>query len=351
MQPAAAQQLSWYACLEGTIDKYPVQLHVHKAGPSVYGYYYYTSRQQPVYFTGDDTTYPGKLKLYVFGHLGEDGDEVFLLRKEGNRYTGEWTKGDQQKPLAVSVAPVQSAEMIPFDHIYTQGGIPLQEGLEGSPEASFFAASEWPAGNVPAVPYLKSFIRSAFDEKAGTKDIGLIFLEHKARFFDEYRADFKDEKVEELLESAYAFSQDMITKLMIVYQSPKLLTLSRFSYLYSGGAHGNYTTDYFSIDLEKQRRIGLNEILTAAGKQQLPKLLEKSFRKTYNLASNTPLTDGGLFENTIAPNDNYFITGKGIGFSYAPYEIGPYAMGEISIFIPFADLKAFLQPGIQAMLQ
>ncbi|RYF79039.1 MAG: DUF3298 domain-containing protein, partial [Chitinophagaceae bacterium] len=58
-----------------------------------------------------------------------------------------------------------------------------------------------------------------------------------------------------------------------------------------------------------------------------------------------------LFENKIAPNDNFYITGKGIGFSYAPYEIAAYAYGEINLFIAFKDIEANLQPGFKKLLQ
>jgi hypothetical protein len=35
----------------------------------------------------------------------------------------------------------------------------------------------------------------------------------------------------------------------------------------------------------------------------------------------------------------------GIGFSYAPYEIGPYALGSIEFILPWKDVIDDLKPG------
>ena len=79
-------------------------------------------------------------------------------------------------------------------------------------------------------------------------------------------------------------------------------------------------------------------------------LLEKYFRSQYGLKPTDSLAEGGLFENHIEPNDNFYLTGKGIGFTYMPYEIGPYAMGEINIFIPFREVEKYLKPGIKELM-
>jgi hypothetical protein len=46
-----------------------------------------------------------------------------------------------------------------------------------------------------------------------------------------------------------------------------------------------------------------------------------------------------LLVEEIEPNENFYLTGKGICFVYQPYEIGPYSMGEQSIYIPYSQIK------------
>ena len=118
-----------------------------------------------------------------------------------------------------------------------------------------------------------------------------------------------------------------------------------------GGAHGNYNTRFLSFDLIANKEITLQDILNKAGIKKLNPLLEKYFRKKMKLSNTDPLTDAGLFENKISPNENFYATTKGLGFSYSPYEIAAYAMGEISIFIPFHELNNYLQPGFRKLIR
>jgi predicted AAA+ superfamily ATPase len=54
---------------------------------------------------------------------------------------------------------------------------------------------------------------------------------------------------------------------------------------------------------------------------------------------------GPLFEDVFELNDNWFLSPEGLGFSFDPYEIGPYAAGFIELVIPYSKLKAWVKPG------
>jgi hypothetical protein len=45
----------------------------------------------------------------------------------------------------------------------------------------------------------------------------------------------------------------------------------------------------------------------------------------------------------VDPNDNFFITGGGIGFFYNPYEIAPYSSGSTEIFLPWEEILPLLK--------
>lgn len=119
---------------------------------------------------------------------------------------------------------------------------------------------------------------------------------------------------------------DEVDQLIVVYQSKTILTLANYSYSYTGGAHGLYGTGFTSLDLVKKKKLNLDDVLTKTGQSNLPSFLKKYFRKNYNLSASASLKEAGLFEEKIEPNNNFYVTGKGTGFSYSPYEIGPYAM-------------------------
>ena len=44
----------WCNCMKGTIEKYPVTMHLHKWGKNYSGYYYYDRSQEPMDVSGAD---------------------------------------------------------------------------------------------------------------------------------------------------------------------------------------------------------------------------------------------------------------------------------------------------------
>src|SRR5699024_5762817 len=71
-------------------------------------------------------------------------------------------------------------------------------------------------------------------------------------------------------------------------------------------------------------------------------LLEKKFREDYEVEEGKSLTEFGLFENKIKPNNNFYFDDWGMTFVYNQYEIGPYALGIIALFIPWEKLQPYL---------
>lgn len=343
---ATGQELSWYRSFSGTVGKYPVVLNLYKTGHGYSGFYYYTSQQKTLPFYGEDTSLPGNRIRLTVALPNADSSESFSFTISGKIARGEWSAGPGR---TLPFSATESSQGPGFDYVYTEGSIKLRPSLPESPAATFEAASIWPKGNNPQAILLKKIIREEFGEKNSTEDIGKIMLQQKKQFFADYLEDNKDVKDEELKDS-YSYNQDVSNQLTITYQSPRLIVFSNYNYSYTGGAHGNYGTSYLVVDLVNNKKLGLPDILTAAGRARLPGLLEKYFRIGYELKPTDSLSDGGLFENSIAPNDNFYISAKGIGFSYTPYEIGPYAMGEIEVFIPFSELMGYLQPKFRKLI-
>jgi hypothetical protein len=327
-----------------------ITMHLHKAGTDYSGYYYYDRRQQPIFMTGNDTSAGrGKIKLLAFVPAGLQSHEVFTVTFSGGQLSGNWQKNDTSAPMAVK-ATEKTGASVPFDFIYTSGAVKLRPSRDESPSASYDAASVWPGRNTPTALFIKNVINENFDAKGNsTKDIGSLILAQKKEFLNSYLAEHQDVADSLITEYPSAYSLSESQQVLIVYHSPQLLTLASHYYTYTGGAHGNYGTTYTSIDLTSRKKIALSQVLNPAGIKNLKSLLEMQFRNDRGLKSGEPLTEGGLFENTIEPNENFFLTSKGIGFNYMPYEIGPYVLGEIVVFIPFSQLTSYLQPSIKKL--
>ncbi len=348
----SGQTTGWYKSFTGAISKSPVTLHLHKMGQTYAGYYYYNTVQQPIYLIGDDTaTGDGRIRLNGFAPQN-DADytsEVLTLSIKGSKCTGQWQKDETATGLPFSATEKYPSSFL-FDMIYTAETVKLKPEMAGSPEASFEAASVWPKEKTTASVFTRLLINAAFGATNTRQEIGKTLLDNKKEFIDHYLEENKNVPDSEIVQNIQSYTNSETRRMLVVYHSPQLLTLGSRYYSYAGGAHGNYGTTYTTIDLSSIKKLVLADILTPDGIDNLNGLLEKHFRQQYRLEDTESLGEGGLFEDTIAANDNFYITGKGIGFSYAPYEIGPYALGEINLFIPFTELSAYLQPDFKKLI-
>jgi hypothetical protein len=338
---------SWQRSYAGTIGSYPVTIHLHKMGHTAAGYYYYASTERPIYFYGNDTT-AGNGKLILYGYGPED---ILTLSVNATNCTGIWKKaGDSVKTLPVKATEKKMVTIPGYDLYFIKGHVDLRPGMPESPFGMFEAASVWPRGNTASVSLVKKILNRQFNEASGNTDIQKTLLAQKDQYLKTYLDERKNVADSELVEYAYTFNEESTQWAIVAYQSLTILTLANWNYLYLGGAHGSYTTLYIVIDLLNNKELTLKNVLTNAGINKLGPLLEKYYRRENGLGLKDDLTENGLFENQIKPNENFFVTSKGIGFNYAPYEIGPYAMGEVNIFIPFTELTAYLQPGFKKLL-
>lgn len=334
----AQEELSSYRMLQGAIGKLPVVMHLHKAGHEYDGYYHSTT-SLPIRFRGEDTSLKGWIRLEAW----QDGKtELFELRAIDKGLSGNWKQEDSR---AQATLLTDTQPPLRFSYIYTRGRTALFANLKDSPAASYEEASVWPEGNSSEVSWLQKEIKG--ESKEAT--IGQLMLNNKRQFFVEYRKEHVDVSRKEAAESAIGYSREEIARTMVAYRTPRLLVLSHFSYIYLGGAHGIYGTGYSVFDLARQKELTLDDVIGKEAKQLLPELLAKNFRRMNGLKENESLQEGGLFEDTIQPTDNFYLTHHGVIFVYPPYEIASYAMGEVEILVPFKDLEKHLKPGIRSL--
>lgn len=343
--PNKLDDLSWYKMLTGKIGTYPITMHLHKAGHGYRGYYYYNSTQQPIYFSGDDTFYDGKIVIGCY--QGESLAETFDFLFSGDSAIGLWKQNETDKSLRFAVGEAKMPA--PLTYIYTKGTKQFRPGIDESPIANFERSSVWPVGHSPTDELIKKVIREVVDKDYnGNDEIGPIFLALKKEFFKFYmdeNTDIPDDDMPGYLN--WENQED----LLVYYYTPSFICLSSTGYYYTGGAHGNFGTLYRVISLMESKQLILDDVLTAKGQETLGGLLEKKFRKQYEVKDSETLQDGGLFGDKIEPNDNFYLTGRGIGFVYNPYEIGPYVLGEIDLFIPFSELVEGLKPEMKMLLE
>jgi hypothetical protein len=121
-------------------------------------------------------------------------------------------------------------------------------------------------------------------------------------------------------------------------------TLSVSNYNFTGGAHGNYSTQYYNYNIQDGTEVGLKNILISGYSKRLKKIAEKAYRDDNNYMPDEDLSTLGWFKNEFEMTDNYAIGSDGLEFLYNPYEIKPYAGGTTSFTIPYEKLNPIMKP-------
>lgn len=324
--------------LKGAIDKYPITLRLYQVKNNFTGYYYYDNFEQPIEVSGQVKP-GGKLELEKWAIEDKDA-EIFNGLFDDNGYGGTWSA--RGKNLIFRLSPAKDSSL-PFDYIYTYGQKKIKKREDIYRDQLIYeAAAVWPAANAnhPAVPFIKHLIRKQFDDKSGEEDIGQLMLKQKKETLDTSKISGDDPNPYESNE-----------RIQVVFCNKQLLVLSDFNYGDFGGAHGNYGVAFICADLQNQKLLKINDVLDSARAHTLLEdLLEKQFRKDNHMKKEDSLNTL-LLVDTIHVTNNFFLTSKGIGFSYDPYEIAAYVYGDIHIFIPFKDIDQFLRPAFKKLLE
>ena len=272
----ADRGIAWYKCFEGTIGKYPITIHLHKMGHTVAGYYFYQSKEQPVYMLGNDTD-SGKFRLYCSVQSQEAEDEIFTVTISGNTCRGIWGKGENNKiGLQVFATEKNKSAVSWFDMFYIQGTRDLRPGMPGSPEGSFELATIWPKASAS---FIKRVLNRELGEAAANQDIGKTLSDKKEEFLAAYLEQNKNVADSEMTEFPFSYSQEQSQWILVAFQSPGVLSLASLDYFFMGGTHGNYSTRFLCFDLAANKEIALKDVLTPAGIKKLNLCWKKFYEK------------------------------------------------------------------------
>ena len=131
----------------------------------------------------------------------------------------------------------------------------------------------------------------------------------------------------------------------VICQQGDLLSLRILDYSYSGGTHGSFGSTVRSFDLRTGRVLAFADLFRPEARTQLLPLLERGVRRTLGIGDNERL-DTQLLENEVPLTTNVCLTPGGALFVYLPYEIAAYALGEVPVFVPMAELRPLLREGL-----
>lgn len=135
---------------------------------------------------------------------------------------------------------------------------------------------------------------------------------------------------------------EFANKMKVKTNNNYFLSLEFSTYFYTGGAHGGYGSLFRNIDLKTGKAITIDDIFKDGSDSILKTILNEKIRETYEVVPDIKLTDIGFFADSVDLTENFYITTKGIGFFFNPYEVACYAMGTVDVFIPFSNISAIM---------
>lgn len=340
-------QKSYYKVYTGNIMGAEAVAHLHVSEGHVGGYLYLVRDPRPfrIYFTesgigkNDSIKFDGsrshEVGINITGILRQQEIQGHgTLYQEGK----EIRKGAVQ--LKETIDPFTA-----FGFVSTTGNTKLPANLKNDSECKLTSSTIWPAAgdNSPLAANIRKIVNEKFSLPPG-KEPSVVLPAELQKGLTTWKNGYIKAGVKETESMGLSLSSEQENSFMVLSESKSVITLAFYSFDFSGGAHGNYSTELFSFDKRINKRLQLSDVLTPAGVAALPALLSKAARAQFNVPANQTLEQAGLFKNNIPVTRNFWVDNAGLGFWYQPYEIGPYSFGEIPLFIPLAELTAYIQP-------
>jgi hypothetical protein len=121
-------------------------------------------------------------------------------------------------------------------------------------------------------------------------------------------------------------------------------TVSSYS---AGAAHPNSYTEVVNFDLKNGKALKLADLFQPNSKY-LRTLSGYCIQELKKQQGTDGMLDDDWVQKGAAPEltnyDNWTIAKKGLGITFDPYQVGPYAAGPQHVLVPYSALKDIIRP-------
>ncbi len=127
--------------------------------------------------------------------------------------------------------------------------------------------------------------------------------------------------------------------------TPTIVVVQLDSYIYSGGAHGNSTTQYLNWLPRSDIIVNLQTMIPSDNMPAFEAALKGQHARwlqTNDLAKADPKAYDKKWPFKLS--ENAALLAEGMAITYDPFEIGPYALGMPTLMIPYSELQGILRP-------
>lgn len=341
----------FYKRFSGTLGGEPIVLHLVRYANSVEGIYYFSSGTPGIRLRNleDSLKDDSHFSLDEIGReplLQQHGDDTrWNLTINGDIATGVWHSKHGTDTRSISLREEYPTSSVRLNAFYNADSSALHPGTRHTPQAKSSYGYLMPAtaGNGFLYGALKEqLVPERLHDPAPMPE---LVKDAQKAYFDNYRKENAGLKLEgkNALEAlSFSYSDDQAV--YVHYNDDNWLVTELYSASYTGGAHGFYASSFANIDLAQKRVWRLSDIITDSS--ALRPMLDDAAISYLNVTPGQPL-DQRLLVDDIPATDNVHLGPKGLSFVYVPYEIAPYAEGQISLYIPYSKLYPLLTPAFR----
>lgn len=145
-------------------------------------------------------------------------------------------------------------------------------------------------------------------------------------------------------------SYDIETTIKVTELNEQTVTYQIYNYSFTGGAHPNYAYTPFTYDLAAGKVLTFDSLFKPGSEKALRTLIEEALANQLGVSSPAKLGNAGIFMDQMFVSRDVFISDGQIVFHYNPYDIGPYALGQIDVPLAPFVIENLLTPEARKLL-
>lgn len=189
----------------------------------------------------------------------------------------------------------------------------------------------------------KYFVQSIFGEKYESFSPKLAAEKYMQNYIDTYKTDMAP-YTHSKKHIGIWMNYEMFIESRSLYNNHDIWSYELSSYIFTGGAHGIYTTTYQTFDMKKGKSLLLDDLINEKSRTTVDELLRKQFAVDLKMKKIDEQNKKDYNFEDIVATDNFYAGKDGITWLYNPYEIGPYYLGQTCITLSYSVLSSYLLP-------
>lgn len=306
---------------EGTIDKYPILMELHRKGDSLDGQYRYLNQDEYLGLKGTVDS-DEKITLLEYTKDGKHSGTFRGYTGFRDRFVGDWVKSNNQDALLFNLNMTENFWYRPSPFVKSEQLVVKRiSKVRVAPDSSCHMEIDY-----PVLEGLDPEITERINARlAGPADSVL------------------DRQIWECADEEVAQNEQLPpTSIQESYEvhgiRGPVLSISQHNYEYSSGAaHGNFGSITLNFDLRTGQVLTPEDLFLADYDTLMNELIRRELKMKFP-------EDHGIFSfEAVAPEQNYIFESDSFATYFNPYAIGPYAAGQIMLKFGYDELAPIMQ--------